>query len=114
MRDAIKKSFLIGLGAASMSAQKAEQAIRELVKSNKVSIREGKHMLSRIKKHGKKESVRMAKFLEMRTKKVSKEAQAMAKKHIKTMQAKLKIIDAELTARGKQTLKKIMKEMDKR
>jgi len=38
MKDVIKKSFLLGLGAASMTKNQAEKIVKELVKKNRCII----------------------------------------------------------------------------
>ncbi|MBL7056136.1 hypothetical protein ISS07_04445 [Candidatus Woesearchaeota archaeon] len=56
MRKTIKKVFLLGLGAASMTKKQAEKTVKDLVKSNNVTIREGREILGRVKKHAVNES----------------------------------------------------------
>jgi polyhydroxyalkanoate synthesis regulator phasin len=45
MTDAIRKSILFGIGAASLTKDKVEAFINELVSDNKLSVEEGKKLV---------------------------------------------------------------------
>ena len=48
MKDIVKKSFLLGLGAASITKAKAEKIVRALLKKGGISAKEGKQMIKRV------------------------------------------------------------------
>ena len=73
MKDTVKKSFLLGLGAASLTKSQAEKIIKGLVRKNAVTISEGKGMLKRIKKHATNEGKRIKKFAQQEANRVAKE-----------------------------------------
>ena len=59
MKDIIKKSFLLGLGAATLTKKQAEKMVKGLVKNNVVTAKEGKEMLKKMKKMAKSEGARV-------------------------------------------------------
>jgi len=109
MRDIVKKSFLLGLGAASITKAKAEGIIGELVKKNAVNIKEGREMLSKVKKEADNERKRIQKFAEQEARRIAGKLGVMPKNKIEKVRRRLKSIDKELSNRGKKTLKKILK-----
>ena len=109
MRDIIKKSFLLGLGAASITKAKAEKIVRELVKKNAVNIKEGREMLSKVKKEADNERKRVQKFAEQEAIRIAGKLGVMPKNKIEKTMKRLKSIDKELSNEGKKTLKRILK-----
>jgi len=113
MKDVIKKSFLLGLGAASMTKNQAEKIVKELVKKNAVTIKDGKGMLNKIKNHARNEGRRVSKFAQQEVKRVANELGLVSKVQVSKVKKHLKSINKELGARGKKTLKRIMKDLGK-
>jgi len=109
MKDIIKKSFLLGLGAASITKAKAEIMVKELIKRNAVTIKEGREMLRNIKKEGDNERKRVQKFAEGEAKRIAGKLGVMPKNKIEKIRKRLKYIDKELSSKGKETLKRILK-----
>ena len=113
MKDVVKKSFLLGLGAASITKEQAEKMVTELVKKNAVSIKEGKGMLKRVKKHAYNESKRVSKFAQQEARRIAKELGVVSKTQVARIKNNIRSIDKELSARGKKTLKRIMKDLSR-
>ena len=113
MKDIVKKSLLLGLGAASMTKAQAEKVVKELVKRNAVTIKEGKDILRRVKKHAANESKRVKMFAEQELKRAAKDLGFISKTQVARVKKSLKSIDKELSARGKRTLSKIIKDLSK-
>ena len=113
MKDIIKKTFLLGLGAASITKNQAEKMVKELVKRNAVTVKEGKELIRKVKKHATNESKRVRKFAEQEVKRIAKEFGYVSKAQLGKIKKRLKSVDKELSARGKKTLKKIMKDLSK-
>ncbi len=113
MKEIIKKSFLLGLGAASLTKNQAEKIVKELVKRNAVTIKEGKDMLKKVKKAAFSESSRARKLAEAEARRVSGKLGITSKTQIARVKKRLKSIDKELSSKGKKTLKNIMKEISK-
>jgi len=113
MKEIIKKSFLLGLGAATLSKRQAEKIIKGLVKKNAVTIKEGRDMLKRIKKVTLDESRRVRKLAGDEAKRVTGKLGIASKIPIAKVKKSLRSIDKELSSRGKKTLKSILKELSK-
>ena len=113
MKDIIKKSFLLGLGAASLTKSQAEKIVKELVKKHGVTVKEGKDMLNNIKKEALNETNRIRKLAENEAKRIAGNLDAASKIQIEKVKKRLKSINKELSSEGKKALKKIMKEISK-
>ena len=113
MKKAIKKSFLLGLGAVSMTKAKIERGVRQLVKSNGISIREGKAMMRSATNHMEREGRRLSRLAQIEAQRLAREAKLMSNKHLQTMNKSLRSMDARLTAEGKKTLQKIMRQLSR-
>ena len=113
MKEIIKKSFLLGLGAASMTKIQAEKIVKELVKRNAVTIKEGSGMLKKVKKIALSESERIRKLAEKETKRLAGNLGIASKASVGNIKKKLKSMDKELSSQGKKALKMIMKELSK-
>ena len=113
MREIVKKSFLLGLGAATITKREAEKVVSQLVKRNAISVNQGKEMLKKVKKHVENESKRLGKYAEMEAKRLSKEWGMVSKDKVQKIKRGLNVLDRELTSEGKKTFKKIMKELSR-
>ena len=113
MKEIIKKSFLLGLGAATLTKNQAEKIIKGLVKKNAVTIKEGRDMLKRVKKEALGESNRIRKLAGKEAKRVVGKLGMVSKIPVARVMKRLKSIDKELSSRGKKTLKNILKQLSK-
>ncbi len=113
MREIIKKSFILGLGAASLTKTQAEKVIKELVKKNAVTVKEGREMLNRVKKAAGSEGKRVKKFAEQEARRIAVDLGVLSKNQIGKIRKNLKSIDRELSKKGKKALKQIMGELSK-
>lgn len=113
MKGIIKRSFLLGLGAATIAKNQAEKVVKQLVKRNAVTVREGRDMLNKVKKAALNESSRIRKLAEKETKRVAGKLGVKSKVQIAKVKGKIRSIDKELSAKGKTELKKILKELSK-
>jgi len=113
MKDIIKKNFLLGLGAATLTKNQAEKTVKELVKKNAVTVKEGRDMLNKVKKAAKNEGNRVRKFAEQEAKRVAGTVGGLSKIHIGKVKKRLKSIDKELNSKGKKTLKGILKQLSR-
>jgi len=113
MKEIIKKSFLLGLGAATLTKNQAEKIIKELVKNNAVTIKEGRDMLNKVKKETLNESNRIRKLAENEAKRIIGKLSGVSKIPLAKVKKRLKSIDKELSGKGKKTLKGILKQLSK-
>ena len=98
MRDAIKKGFLLGLGAASLTKKKADKVINSLAKRGAITKKEGQILVNGFLKEAKKQR----KIIEN---KILREAE----KEIKRVKPKLKKKAKKLEAEGRKVVRKTIK-----
>ncbi len=113
MKDLVKKSFLLGLGAASMTKAQADKIIKELIKRNKVTIKEGRQFLGKIGKVADEEKKRIAGFAAQEIQRIAKTVGSIPKTRINSARKSLKRIDKELSKRGKKVLNSALKQLSK-
>ena len=113
MKDIIKKSFLLGLGAATLTKNQAEKIVRGLVKNRAITVNEGREMLKKVKKVANSEGSRVRKLTENEAKRVAGKLGIASKAQIAKAKKRLRSIDNELSSTGKKTLKRIIKELSK-
>jgi len=113
MKQLVKKSFLLGLGAASLTKKQAEKVVRNLVKRNAVTAKEGKQMLIKIKNAAKSETTRLRKFAEQEAKKIARNLGSKSADQFGKLKKKLKAVERELSSKGKNTLKRILNQLSK-
>lgn len=113
MKEIIKKSFLLGLGAATLTKNQAEKMIKSLVKKNAVTAKDGREMLKKIKKEALNESNRIKNIAEKETKRVAGKLGVVSPAHIAEVKKRLKSIDKELSSKGKKTLKSVLKQLSR-
>jgi len=113
MKDIIKKSFLLGVGAATLTKNQAEKLVKDLVKKNAVTIKEGRDMIRRISGISFNESNRIRKLAKNEAKRVTNNLSGLSRTRLASVKKNLKAIDKELSKKGKDTVKKILKELSK-
>ena len=98
MKDLVKKSLLIGLGAASLTKSKAEKIIKEFVKKKAITAKDAKAVLNAVIKEAEKQRSRLMGIGKTRGSELEKEALKMGK---------------ELEKLGRINAKKIVKLVEK-
>jgi len=113
MKEIVKKSFLLGLGAATLTKEQAEKTIRDLVRKNAVTLKESRGILKKIGKAADAERKRISKFAQQEAARISSQMGVVSKAQLSKVKKRLKSIDRELSARGKSTLRSILKQLPK-
>ena len=113
MKEIVKKSFLLGLGAATLTKEQAEKLISDLVRKNAVTLKESRGILKKIGKAADSERKRISKFAQQEAARISSQMGVASKAQLSKVKKKLKSIDGELSSRGKKTLKEILKQLSK-
>ena len=111
MKDLIKKSVLLGLGAASLTKNQADKIIKELMKRNAVTVNDGRHLLGKISKAAEQEKKRIANFASQELQRVAKSVGTVPKAKIQSARKVLKKLDKELSKRGKKVLDGALKQL---
>lgn len=83
MRELIKKSIFIGLGAASITKDKVDKLVAEFVKRKIVTTKDGKWLVGQVLKEIAKNKKRLGKLKKLETQILSEEAKSIEKKLIK-------------------------------
>ncbi len=72
----MRKGVLIGVGLAAYAQEHAEKLAKELIKKHKVTKKEGKAMVRKIKREAEKHGKKVSKMAEAEIKRVLKAAEA--------------------------------------
>ena len=113
MKDIVKKSFLLGLGAATLTKNQAEKIVKELVKKNAVTRKDGKDLLKRVSNAANDERERIISFVAQEADRISKSLGLLSKAHINNVKNRIKLIDKKLSSAGKKTLKSALNQLSK-
>lgn len=100
---------MLGLGAASLTKKQAEKIVKDLVKRNAVTVKEGKEMLNKVRKQALNQGNKIRKLAEKETKRMTKDLGVVSKDQVVKIKKILKSLDKELSTEGKKLLKKISK-----
>jgi polyhydroxyalkanoate synthesis regulator phasin len=90
MSDIIKKVFLAGLGAATLTREKAEDIIEELVKKGELSREEKPGVLNDLLKATEKHKDEMQNFVKEEVQKALKTLNIVTKEDIDSLEKRLK------------------------
>lgn len=113
MKDIVKKSFLLGLGAASTTKKQAEKIVKELIKRNAVTIKEGRDLLKRASKAAQQEREKISEFANEEAKRIAKGFVSIPKAQIGKVKTMLKSVEKELSNEGKKVLRSVLKQLSK-
>lgn len=68
--DELKKVLLAGIGLTSMTLEKADTFVKELVEKGRLTVEEGKELKSELKRKGESEAKELFDQLDVKTKSV--------------------------------------------
>ncbi|WP_431770575.1 phasin family protein [Streptococcus gallolyticus] len=68
--DELKKVLLAGIGLTSMTLEKADAFVKELVEKGRLTVEEGKELQSELKRKGEDETKELLDQLDVKTKTV--------------------------------------------
>ena len=68
--DELKKVLLAGIGLTSMTLEKADTFVKELVEKGRLTVEEGKELQSELKRKGESEAKELFDQLDFKTKSV--------------------------------------------
>ena len=114
MKGIIKKAFLIGLGAASLTKVQAEKRIKELVKKSDLNTKDGREMLKRALAEANKERKRVQQFSKAELKRARAKLGKISKPKVKKVKKKISSIGKRLKKQGRRTAKKALKKVYRR
>ena len=114
MKGIIKKAFLIGLGAASLTKAQAEKKIKEIVKKSDLNTKDGREMLKRVLSEANKERKRVQQFSKAELKRARAKLGKVSKPRVKKVKKKIKGIGKRLKKQGRKTARKALKKVYKK
>ena len=98
MKDLIKKSMLLGLGAASLTREKISGLIKEFVKRKAITAKDGKLLAGQVLKEAGRYKSRIGKI---------------GMKHAAALRQKAKSLEKHIMKRGRKAASSIIKKVRK-
>ncbi|MGT2874066.1 phasin family protein [Streptococcus gallolyticus subsp. gallolyticus] len=86
--DELKKVLLAGIGLTSMTLEKADAFVKELVEKGRLTVEEGKELQSELKRKGEDEAKELLDQLDVKTKTV----QYATKEDVSRLEDKLDVL----------------------
>ncbi|MBS3131528.1 hypothetical protein J4212_03805 [Candidatus Woesearchaeota archaeon] len=111
MKDAIKKSFLLGLGAASLTKKKAEQVAGQIAKRANLDSKGAKDIARTFISAADRERKRMQKLAESEAGRMAKEAEKVSRQVALRLNVKLQKLQKKLEKEGRKTAKGFAKKL---
>lgn len=105
MKRLLRKSFLIGLGAATLTKERAEKSIKKLIKRGLLTKKDGDGLIRKMLMEANKERKRIEKFMTAEMKKELKKARP----YLMKAKAKAKRKGARAAGKAKAIAKKAAK-----
>jgi polyhydroxyalkanoate synthesis regulator phasin len=96
MIDAIKKAMLAGVGAAVLTAEKAEEALSEWVEKGRLTADEARAMATRIAEQGKVEFEKSSRDLQQAVKELLEKAGVGQKDRFDAVEKRLLALEIEV------------------
>jgi polyhydroxyalkanoate synthesis regulator phasin len=114
MKEMVKKAFLLGLGAASLTKTAAQKKIKALVKKGAISSKDSREMLRKILAEANKERKRIQEFSKAEVKRIQAKLSKASQPQIKRLKKRISILEKKLREAGKKTAKKALKKAYRR
>ncbi len=89
MLDFFERGFLATVGLLSMSRERTQEMVDELVKKGEINRDEGKQLVEKMVRRGEEEQKKLRKLVRQEVEKVLPEMNVASKEDIQTLNAKL-------------------------
>jgi polyhydroxyalkanoate synthesis regulator phasin len=96
LKEATKKLILAGIGMFSLTREKAEQIIKELVERGQVNKDEAKGLLDELMARGEKERTALGQFMRKEFEKMQGELGLVNKKELEALKTQIDNLEAKL------------------
>ncbi|GAW91815.1 phasin family protein [Calderihabitans maritimus] len=96
MLEWLRKGFLLGLGAMSLTREKAEQLVEDLVKKGQVSTDEAKQFVEQLVERGREEREQLRGTVQSEVQKVRDELGLVTRKELEELEARVKALEERL------------------
>lgn len=111
MKEIIKKCFLLGLGAASITKAKAEKIVRELAKKGAVNKKDSRQLVRRVLEMANKERIRVQGLAKKEANRIIKKGEFISRGEAKKLKNRISNLEKRLSAEGKKTAKRLLKKV---
>lgn len=96
MMDLFRKTLYMSLGALSMTKEKAEQVVEDLVKRGEVNTEEAKHLVSEMLQKGEQQKEELSQFIKGEMEKRRFDLGLVTKKDIERLEQRIKELEERL------------------
>ncbi len=100
MKDALRKLALAGIGVFSLTREKAEQIVKELVEKGQVSAEEAKGVFHDLLEKGEQERAALARAVRNEIKRCSEEIGFVTKQEYQALEERISRLEAQLGQAG--------------
>jgi len=97
MLDSIHKMFLVGVGLATMTKEKIDEHIKELVEKGKLTEKEGREMADDMLKKSKQAAEDLEKQVEKLVQRALGKLQMPSKKEVEELAARIEKLEVKKT-----------------
>ncbi|MGI6553044.1 MAG: hypothetical protein GX779_05230 [Clostridia bacterium] len=96
MMEMGRKAFLLGLGALSMTKEKAEQLVQEMVQKGELSQKEAQDFISKAIDRGREEQKQIKNWFREEIKRILAEAPLVSRAEYEKLEARLARLEAKI------------------
>lgn len=96
MMEIARKAFLMGVGALSMTKEKAEQLVNEMVQKGELSQKEAQDFISKIVDRGREEQKQIKDWFREEIKRMLAEAPVVSRTEYEKLEARLARLEAKM------------------
>lgn len=93
MRDVLERTLLIGLGLASLTTEKAQELVDDLVQRGKVRREEAHHLVEQLLQRGQATRERLHQTIREEARQVIREMQLVTQDDLAALEAKLDALE---------------------
>jgi len=102
MMDLFKKTFLLGMGALSLTKEKAEKFVNELVEKGEVGTEEAKQFVKEMIEKGEQEKAALQDTIKNELSKIRREVGLVTKEEFASLEERIKQLETKLIKEDEQ------------
>lgn len=96
MRDLVRRAMYFGLGAISMTKEKAEQLVDELVKKGEINQGEAKEFVDNLVERGKREQEELRAMIRQEINNIKEEMPFVSRRQFEELEKRVAQLEREL------------------
>ncbi|WP_227762354.1 phasin family protein [Zhaonella formicivorans] len=102
MLDLMRRAMHVGIGALSLTREKAEQLMDELVKKGEMSQSEAKEFIENLIERGKQEQAEIRNMIRQEVQKFQEEFPLVSRKEVKELEERIAKLEAMLNKQNEE------------